>query len=105
MTRLTNYTYLLFTAAKSTLVLMLGLFLIPLGALAQEDDEKKDDIFEISPFVLEEDADVGYMASSTLAGGRLRSNLRDVGSSIQVVTQEFMEDIGATGIDELHRSQ
>ncbi|MDA1066248.1 MAG: TonB-dependent receptor plug domain-containing protein [Verrucomicrobia bacterium] len=82
------------------LFFVLGLLLTPLSIFAQEDDNE-DDIFEISPFVVEDDSDIGYLASQTMAGGRLRTDLRNVGSSIQVVTAEFMEDIGATGIDEL----
>ncbi|MDA0349726.1 MAG: TonB-dependent receptor plug domain-containing protein [Verrucomicrobia bacterium] len=82
------------------LFFVLGLLLTPLSIFAQEDDNE-DDVFEISPFVIEEDTDIGYLASQTMAGGRLRTDLRNVGSSIQVVTAEFMEDIGATGIDEL----
>ena len=84
------------------LAIIFLLLLAPLVLLAQEDEEASgEDIYEISPFVIAEDSDVGYIASQTMAGGRISSELRNVGSSIQVVTQEFMEDIGATGIDEL----
>lgn len=74
-------------------------FLLVSGLFAQEQEE--EDIYEISPFVIEDDTDIGYLASQTMAGGRLRTDLRNVGSSIQVVTSEFMEDIGATGIEDL----
>ncbi|MCB1122266.1 MAG: TonB-dependent receptor plug domain-containing protein, partial [Verrucomicrobiae bacterium] len=82
---------------------MLPVLLTPsLAVIAQEEaNENEEDVYEISPFVVEDDSDVGYLASQTMAGGRIRTDLRNVGSSIQVVTQEFMEDIGATGIDEL----
>lgn len=55
----------------------------------------------LSPFLVEEETDQGYYASQTLAGGRLRQDIKDIGSSIQVVTKEFMEDLGVTGVDEL----
>ncbi len=55
----------------------------------------------LSPFVVEDGADLGYYASQTLAGGRLRQELKHTGSAIQVVTKEFMEDLGVTGIEEL----
>lgn len=74
-------------------------FSLPFSSFAQEADD--ENIYEFSPFVIEDDSDVGYIAYQSMAGGRLRSNLRDIGSSIQVVTQEFLEDVGATGIDEL----
>ncbi len=56
---------------------------------------------ELSPFVVEEDAEQGYYASQTLAGGRTRQDIKDIGSSIQVVTKELMDDLAVTGIEEL----
>ncbi len=50
----------------------------------------------MSPFEVSSSRDVGYQATETLAGTRIRTNLADVGSAIQVVTKEFMQDIGAT---------
>ncbi len=62
--------------------------------LAQENDE--DEVEELSPFVISESANVGYLANSTLAGTRLKTPLRDVGASVSVMTSEFLEDVGAT---------
>ncbi len=56
---------------------------------------------KLSPFVVEEEQEQGYYASQTLAGGRVRQDLKDTGTSIQVVTKEFMEDLGVTGVEEL----
>jgi len=55
---------------------------------------------ELSPFVVQ-DRTGGYYAAQTLAGSRLRQDLRDLGASIQVVTRDFLDDLGATGLDEL----
>lgn len=49
----------------------------------------------LSPFVITETDDQGYAATSTLAGTRLRTDLRDLGAAISVVTPEFLADIGA----------
>ncbi|ATC62961.1 hypothetical protein CMV30_02710 [Nibricoccus aquaticus] len=51
----------------------------------------------LSPFTVEaaEDKD-SYKASSTLAGTRVRTDLRDIASSISVVTSKFLQDTGAT---------
>jgi hypothetical protein len=57
---------------------------------------KKDDPVELSPFVVSGSSDVGYVATNTLAGTRLNTPLSDLGTSISVVTKEFMADIGAT---------
>ncbi|MBM3844128.1 MAG: hypothetical protein FJ397_12865, partial [Verrucomicrobia bacterium] len=50
----------------------------------------------LSPFVVEEAQDRGYAATSTLAGTRLRTDLRDVGAAISVVTSQFLLDTGST---------
>lgn len=50
----------------------------------------------LSPFEVTATSDSGYVATETLAGTRIRTDLRDVGSSISVVTKEFLKDIGAT---------
>lgn len=61
---------------------------------AQEEEE--GDIFELSPFLVESDENVGYLATSTLAGTRIRSNLEDIATSISVVTEELFEDTNST---------
>jgi outer membrane receptor protein involved in Fe transport len=50
----------------------------------------------LSPFEVSATQDRGYQATQTLAGTRIRTNLADVGSAIQVITKEFMQDVGAT---------
>jgi outer membrane receptor protein involved in Fe transport len=47
------------------------------------------------------DEDHGYAATSTLAGTRLRSDLKDLAASISVVTKDFMNDVNATDITSL----
>ena len=65
---------------------------------AQDDD---DDVFELSPFSVDATEDIGYRATTTLAGSRVRSNIGDLGASISVITEEFMEDTGATDAESL----
>jgi hypothetical protein len=65
----------------------------PTTATAGRDNE--GEIVFLSPFVVSADDDRGYQATSTLAGTRLRTNLRDLGSAISVVTPEFLSDVGA----------
>lgn len=58
--------------------------------------EKEDAYIELSPFVVKSEEDTGYVATTTLAGTRLRTNLSDIGTSVSVLTSEFLSDIGAT---------
>jgi iron complex outermembrane recepter protein len=55
---------------------------------------------ELSPFVVSADTDVGWLATSSLAGSRLNTPLRDTAASINVLTSEFLADIGAIDLEE-----
>jgi iron complex outermembrane receptor protein len=52
----------------------------------------------LSPFVVNTDQDTGYAATSTLAGSRLNTELRDTPAAISVMTREFLLDIGAVNV-------
>lgn len=52
----------------------------------------------LSPFVVQTDKDTGYAASSTLAGSRLNTELKDTPAAISVMTAEFLLDIGAVNV-------
>ena len=71
------------------------LVLSPFFALAQEEEDEAE-VYELSPFVIEDSEIQGYLATTTLAGTRIKTNLKDVGASISVLTSEFMEDLGST---------
>ena len=50
----------------------------------------------MTPFEVATSRDTGYQATETLAGTRIRTDLRDVGAAITVITKEFLKDVGAT---------
>jgi outer membrane receptor protein involved in Fe transport len=56
----------------------------------------------LSPFVVDASEDKGsYKANSTLAGTRVRTDLKDVASAISVVTAQFLQDTGAKNAQDL----
>jgi hypothetical protein len=63
----------------------------------------QEEALVLSPFTVSTHSDTGYAATSTLGGTRLKSELRDVASQIDVMTSEFLEDIGALTLDEALR--
>ncbi|HEY0943821.1 MAG TPA: TonB-dependent receptor plug domain-containing protein, partial [Opitutaceae bacterium] len=63
---------------------------------ASGEPPSEEDITVLSPFEVTAAEDRGYQATSTLAGTRIRTDLKDVGSAITVVTKDFLADIGAT---------
>lgn len=57
------------------------------------------DIVELSPFtVTAEEAEDGYIAKQTLAGNRVKTDLKDVGAAIDVLTEKFLNDTGVLDI-------
>lgn len=52
----------------------------------------------LSPFLVDTTAERGYQATSTLAGSRIKTDLKDVAASVTVLTTEFMDDLGAKDV-------
>lgn len=59
-------------------------------------DQPDQQTIQLNPFVVTGSQDVGYQATQTLAGTRIRTNLSDVAASITVIDKQFLEDLGAT---------
>ncbi len=60
-----------------------------------------EDAVKLNPFVVSENERVGDAASSTLAGTRINTALRDVGAAISIITPDFLRDTAATNLGEL----
>ena len=52
----------------------------------------------LSPFQVSAGTDQGYLATQTLSGTRLKTDLKDIGSSLTVFTEQLMDDLGANSI-------
>ncbi|MBK1878727.1 TonB-dependent receptor plug domain-containing protein [Pelagicoccus mobilis] len=73
-----------------------GLAVLPAFVSAQTDNnDDEDEIFELSPFEVSGSDDTGYRATSTLAGSRIRTDIKDIASPISVITEQFLEDTGS----------
>lgn len=62
---------------------------------------EEDEVYKLSPFTVNASQDTGYQATSTLAGTRLNTPVKDLGASISIYTKDFLDDIGATNANEL----
>jgi len=71
------------------------------GASTATGENPDDQPIALSPFEVSSSSDTGYSASDTLAGNRLRTSVRDVGSAISIYTAKFLEDTGATNARDL----
>ena len=63
--------------------------------------DDKEEAVVLSPFVVKSDKDTGYQATTTLAGTRLNTAVKDLAGSISIYTKDFMEDVNATDASSL----
>jgi outer membrane receptor for monomeric catechols len=57
----------------------------------------------LSPFLVSAADDTGYRATNTLDGSRLNTPLRDTPGAINVFTRDFLDDLGATDLQQVLR--
>ncbi|MGH7947124.1 MAG: TonB-dependent receptor plug domain-containing protein, partial [Opitutaceae bacterium] len=58
------------------------------------------DVIELSPFEVRTDQDRGFAATSSLAGGRLATDLRDTPAPYSIMTREFIDALNITDLAE-----
>ncbi|MCG8528219.1 MAG: hypothetical protein MI748_17695 [Opitutales bacterium] len=68
--------------------------------LNAQDDDLGDDVYELSPFVVDSSDTDGYLTKSTTAGTRLRTDVKDLGAQIDIFSQDFLDDIAASDPEE-----
>jgi len=97
---------------RNPTALLIGLFSIAISSSSlpaqsiasnptQTPKPETEKAIELSPFVVQSEKDTGYQASSTLAGTRLNTPVKDLGASISIYTKDFLTDIGATNSSDL----
>lgn len=83
-----------------------ALSLIPAMAFSQTDTNTDADgadsepVVELSPFTVNSADDTGWYAQNTLAGSRLNSSLRDTPAVLDVLTSDFLNELGITDLAE-----
>ena len=82
---------------------MIGLALVGLGAglgqaqgTATPESPAGESVLELSPFVVREGSDIGYVGAQSLLGSRFKQELRDIPAQIEVFTPEFLLDFDLT---------
>ena len=60
-----------------------------------------DQTVVLSPFEVESTKDTGYRPRNTLAGSRISTPLTELAQPITVVTKDFLDDIGATDVNDI----
>src|SRR5437868_13004912 len=55
-----------------------------------------EEAVKLDPFSVSADSDVGFVASSSLAGGRIATALKDTPVAFSVITKEFLDAFNIT---------
>lgn len=90
----------LFRRVQAALALTLAPGLFGQAAAPSTASEPDPAAVVLSPFQVTSEKDTGYAATSTLAGSRLNTELKDTPAAISVMTREFLIDIGAVNVTE-----
>ncbi|MSU24746.1 MAG: hypothetical protein EXS32_13105 [Opitutus sp.] len=60
----------------------------------------KEEIVELSPFIISSERETGWSANDTLTATRTKQALKDVPVNIDAITSDFMEDLGLFTADD-----
>jgi outer membrane receptor protein involved in Fe transport len=82
--------------AASSLATGLCCLAAPAAAQTPAPSSKPEEAVVLNPFTVTSEKDQGYVATSSLAGTRIKSDLKDLANSITVATKEFLVDVNAT---------
>lgn len=89
------------------LAALLSLALVPAAsaqlapiATAPTVPKTEGETITLSPFTVSTDKDVGFVATSSLAGGRLASDLADTPAAYSVITREFIDALNLTDLNQ-----
>jgi iron complex outermembrane receptor protein len=72
-------------------------------AAAGESTATQEETVVLSPFVVTTSKDKGYRATNTTSGTRLDTAIKDLPMPIEVITEQFIRDIGANDLRETLR--
>lgn len=89
---------LTFVAGLGTLSLLSCAF--GQAAPGGEASPAPSEVIKLSPFVVLSETETGYQAKETLANMRIKTDLKDVGAAIDVLTEAFLDDVGVTNMFE-----
>lgn len=62
---------------------------------------EQEGVVTLSPFVVDSSRETGYLATETLNGTRIRTEVKDIASSMTIFTTEMMDDLGAHNLNDL----
>ncbi len=84
------------SSARAVLLLLLaaGTALHAQTAPAASSEKKSEDVISLSEFSVTAESNRGYIASETMTGSRVKTQIADLPYTVNVLTSEFFEDFG-----------
>ena len=70
------------------------------GKSGEGNDDSKDEVVQLSDFMVYSSPDDGYGASMTSTGSRVAEKIKNLPYSIEVITSEMMDDLAFTDLGE-----
>ncbi|MBL9213067.1 MAG: hypothetical protein JNL92_21575, partial [Opitutaceae bacterium] len=72
----------------------------PLAPAQTPTPAGKSAVVELSPFVIQADTETGWVATQTLAGSRMKTDFKDLAQPMEVMTMDFMRDLGVNSFEQ-----
>ncbi len=85
---------------KTTRRFTLAVAVLASALRAQPTESATSDVIVLSPFEVQAEKDVGFVATSSLAGGRLAGDLKTTPAAYSVQTREFIDALQLTSLAE-----
>ena len=73
----------------------------PALARPSQDAGEEPKAVVLSPFQVEAGREQGYLATQTLNGTRLKTDLKDIGSALTIFTEQLLDDLAAHNINDV----
>jgi len=95
------------TSCRVALIVAASALLLPIHAAGQtapapanpaKPAAVSDDLIMLTPFTVNTEKDTGFAATSSLAGGRLASDLRDTPAAYSVINRDFIDALNLTDL-------
>lgn len=59
-----------------------------------------EESIQLNPFVIEASAETGWVATDTLSGSRMKTQVKDLAQPLEIMTMDFMQDLGVNSFEQ-----
>ncbi|MBK1875958.1 hypothetical protein JIN87_03700 [Pelagicoccus mobilis] len=81
--------------------LLVSALLFSGAQLSYAQDSAEEEVFELSPFEVTAENDRGYVAENTLSGTRLNTAVKDLATTMSILTEQVWQDTASTDINDM----